>query len=308
MDGHNFDVFAALREHLGTFRGERPVYVPNPGNAGDSLIAHATYQLFDRMGLDYDVGDERETYPGRALIYGGGGNMVRPLINLRNFLVNNAPKCERLTVLPQSFRDYGEVVEGLGANCTLFCRDRVSHEFLRQHARAATVILSHDMALGTDIAHTMADGKKLPLLSLSNPSRTRRNVRPFLRTARARIGTARTLNCFRGGLEKTDIPIPRDNLDVSRIYATGIMSKEVTLESSYRMAKLMNRYDTVNTNKLHVSILGALLGKTVNLFDNAYGKNRSIYEHSMSRLFPNVHWRGSGTDPGAGQRDIFPLH
>jgi exopolysaccharide biosynthesis predicted pyruvyltransferase EpsI len=292
MDGHNFSMFSGVREHLETFRGEKFVYVPNPGNAGDSLIAHATYQFFDAMGLDYEVGDECGIYPDRAVIYGGGGNLVQPLINLRNFLINNADKCTRLTVLPQGFRDYGDEIAALGAHCTLFCRDRVAFDFARRHARKAQVLLAHDMALATDVGRTMADGGRFPLPLLSNPTFARRNVRRLLRTTRARTFPSRTLNCFRGGLEKTDIAIPRDNVDVSAIYATGRMSKDFALESTYRMMQFMDRYSVVQTNKLHVAIIGILLNKRVNIFDNSYGKNRSVFEQSIDGRFPNVEWRG----------------
>ena len=43
-----------MRAYLRRLGEEGVIYFkPNPGNAGDAMIAHATYQLFNELGLDY---------------------------------------------------------------------------------------------------------------------------------------------------------------------------------------------------------------------------------------------------------------
>lgn len=44
----------------------------------------------------------------------------------------------------------------------------------------------------------------------------------------------------------------------------------------------LNQYDTIYTTRLHVAILGTLMGKEVILFDNSYGKNKNFYEAWLS--------------------------
>jgi exopolysaccharide biosynthesis predicted pyruvyltransferase EpsI len=44
----------------------------------------------------------------------------------------------------------------------------------------------------------------------------------------------------------------------------------------------------VATDRLHVGIGAALLGKTCRLHDNSYGKNRAVYDHSIRNHFPAV--------------------
>ena len=62
-------MFSELEDYLvNTMHGKKFVYLPNPGNAGDSFIAHATYQLFDRLDLEYEIGDELATYSGRITV------------------------------------------------------------------------------------------------------------------------------------------------------------------------------------------------------------------------------------------------
>ncbi len=55
---------------------------------------------------------------------------------------------------------------------------------------------------------------------------------------------------------------------------------------------IADRYDEIRTDRLHVAIAGALLGKRVLLHDNSYGKNRAVWEHSVAGRFATVEWCG----------------
>ena len=39
--------------------------------------------------------------------------------------------------------------------------------------------------------------------------------------------------------------------------------------------------------------MSALLGKTLHLYDNAYGKNHDVFSHSVAGRFSNVHWHAA---------------
>lgn len=55
--------------------GGKVNYLPNPGNAGDSLIACATYQFFERNNIEYKCcQSEKDISDNDILVYGGGGN------------------------------------------------------------------------------------------------------------------------------------------------------------------------------------------------------------------------------------------
>lgn len=49
-------------------------------------------------------------------------------------------------------------------------------------------------------------------------------------------------------------------------------------------AKLLEKYDTIYSTRLHAAILGILLGKKVVFFDNSYGKNKNIYNTWLKDL------------------------
>ena len=53
--------------------------------------------------------------------------------------------------------------------------------------------------------------------------------------------------------------------------------------------KALDQPDAILTDRLHLGISGALLGKEVFLMDNVYGKISGIYELSLRERFPRVH-------------------
>jgi len=52
--------------------------------------------------------------------------------------------------------------------------------------------------------------------------------------------------------------------------------------------------ETVHTDRLHVAIAGALLGRRVHLYANSYFKNRAIFQTSIAPNYPNVTFHDSG--------------
>lgn len=76
------------------------------------------------------------------------------------------------------------------------------------------------------------------------------------------------------------IELPDNNRDLSR---EGKTSSNVT-----GFFRAIAPFKTVHTDRLHVSIASALLGKNVNLYDNSYFKNKAVYEATMRDIFPKV--------------------
>lgn len=55
-----------------------------------------------------------------------------------------------------------------------------------------------------------------------------------------------------------------------------------------RFLREISRYETIYTNRLHVCIGAALLGRRVHFFPNDYFKNEMVFEASMKPNYPNV--------------------
>jgi exopolysaccharide biosynthesis predicted pyruvyltransferase EpsI len=277
-----------LIEYLKQYANEEVIYIPNPGNAGDSLIAHAAYQILDRAGINFREGDIKAVYEGRVVFYGGGGNLVGLYKNALRFVENNYSKAKKLVVLPHSIQAYPEMLAALGDNVDLFCRENDSYQYVTRHVTKANVFTADDLVFGVDIQKTICDGDKL--FSFNDPFFSR-NAKRCIRTALYGIKNSfspRVLNSFRTDNEKTDIAIPFNNIDISQAFATDNMSRLYSHEASYRVFKYIDTFKTVNTNRLHVSISAALLGKEVNFYKNSYNKNYSVYKFSMCDNYKNV--------------------
>ena len=136
----------------------------------------------------------------------------------------------------------------LAPNVIAFCREEVSYNALKTIVPdPERVYLDHDMAFHNDVTAWKGAG----------------------------IGE---VNCFRTDSESAGKMIPERNFDISDM--GGDAHKTVILD-------VVKNFESVNTDRLHVGVAGALLGKQVLLFVNNYHKNRSVFEYSLKR-FPNV--------------------
>ena len=88
-------------------------------------------------------------------------------------------------------------------------------------------------------------------------------------------------NFFRTDVEKTDIVLPEDNVDLSSRYqhplCTGFPARQVTEKLISHVAQ----YEVIHTNRLHAGIAGQMLGRRVFLYPNSYWKNEEVYNYSM---------------------------
>lgn len=276
---------------LSQFQNEDIIYVPNPGNAGDSLIAHATYKVLDNIGLSYSEGSLDKVYPGRCVIYGGGGNLVEPYQNARRFLQNNHSKVSTLIILPHTVRSYPDLLNQFDNRVHVICREIKSLDYAKKNTVKANVHHSDDMVFNLDVENLLEDGKSDFLSIFSQKSLLIRNTKRVTRKSLFNIKNKfdfSHLNAFRGDVEKTDIAVPFNNIDISQTFATDDMSKMLSYEASYRMIDFIHGYNEVHTNRLHVCIAATLLGKKVCFYPNSYDKNFSVFNYSINNTFKNV--------------------
>lgn len=299
-------------------REPQPVlFLPNPGNAGDALIAHATRQLFQRIGVEHEwVSDFRRLDPrGRVVVCGGGGNLV-PLYDSAGRALRWAADggAKRIILLPHTIEGHEKLIAGLGPHTDLICRERASYEYVSATARSARCHLADDVAFAVDVPATL-DPPPVPMSALSlygrrllyrftapslrrsvaSPWKIHRSNRLFA-SRRAEVATGDApgvLHAFRTDAEKTAIPIPPDNLDISRLMAFGTRDSNVCHTVAAHLLRFIDLFDSVESNRLHVVVGAALLGKPVKFHSNSYFKNRAVYEFSMRDRFSEVEWVGA---------------
>lgn len=293
-----------LETLLQNLKGDEVIYVPNPGNAGDALIAAGTYQLFDRLNLDYKFYKPSEcseyAVKGKTVIYGGGGNLISESKgNACNILLSRVHRhADKVILLPHTVSGNEELLRGLGPNTTLFAREKISYDHIKANTPKANVFLAHDMAFFLDWSEYI---KKPGPLNQAPGRRFHDRLKHLKKWVPARIHLMRAylqnnkcLNCFRTDKEQTDLELPGDNLDLSLKLKQGPLSPFIAHAVTRQMLRYLSLFPTIKTNRLHVCIGAALIGKKVVFYPNNYYKNCAVYEHSIKDRFPNVTWRENG--------------
>jgi exopolysaccharide biosynthesis predicted pyruvyltransferase EpsI len=294
-----------IEDYLKQFSKQAILYTPNPGNAGDSLIAAATYQLFERVGIDYTVVrpnllDAR----GKTLIYGGGGNLVKPSSFSSQYLSKHHRILKKLVILPHTVKEVDELLGEFGSNVDIICRETPSYEYVKEKAPLANVYLDHDIVFSFDV-NALLHGKQYDnpsypsyvidryLLRRSVPSWTN-----FLHSKSVGVTEEKIrktvkgneLNCFRLDGESKGKSLPPDNFDLSVLYEYGVENADAAGLSAQTVLKTLKQFSVIHTDRLHMAISGALLGLTVHFHANNYYKCRAVYEFSIKDRYPNVIW------------------
>ncbi|MEO8804599.1 MAG: polysaccharide pyruvyl transferase family protein [Burkholderiaceae bacterium] len=276
---------------------EPVLYVSVPGNAGDSAINCAAHRVFEQFGLQFervDLDVDAARTRGRVLVGAGGGNLVPMYNDMHELIARHHGGCRRLILLPTTIRGHDALLGTLGDHVTVLCRDQPSLAHVQRAAPRVRALASHDVALHLDVRALLAEARWRFLPLLSSPGQARRNLRRRwrgLKYDRRNASHPTELFAFRTDVERAEraaTPAATANIDVSVEFVSDNMTPRLALEATWRMLGFLDRYTTVHTDRLHVSILSALLGKRVLLHDNSYGKNSAIYDHSMRTNFPNV--------------------
>lgn len=288
-----------LEELLKSYAGQRIYYKPNPGNGGDALIAFAAHLLFQKYRIEYNMVKDGDDLKDKVVFFGGGGNLVELYNHCADFIRDHCKSVAKFILLPHTINGHEDLLSGLGSNFIIFCRESKSYEYVRSFKNLEHVYLSHDLVLDLQPRENFAHLKPAPwLIPLVKPRhilsaiyKGKRSWGYYLK----RRNTSPVLNAFREDAELSSIERPSDNVDV-----TGLINLDESMldmsrvkETSHRIFRFIDQFDVVNTNRLHICISSALLGKEVNFYDNSYYKNKSVYEHSIKDRFSNVNWKGA---------------
>lgn len=246
-------------------------YMPNSGNMGDMLIAEATLRWFDKNKLKYKrykQGKRPENF-----VYGGGGAWIAEWFSGLHQIINIMKKAKRIVILPSSFNNVPEFIKILDERFVVFCREKKSYDYLVSQNTKAKIILDHDMAFrmsGKIETNQPAPTKKLRLLSQN--------------LFRHASGVSEDASLFR--IDEESAKHYKTDLDLSNAlewFSPYEPNANISFAVS-TMFDILNKFQTVKTDRLHVGIAAALLGKNVVLYDNSYGKLSGVYNQTMKSL------------------------
>ena len=286
------DYLAALQSDSG---GGAVAYCPNPGNAGDALIAQATFQMFQTCGLHYQLIDpQRFTPQDEVVIYGGGGNLCRYYGDARAFIQRIHRAARKLIILPHTIEGNEDLLAALGRHVDIICRDTISYQHVQRHTTQANVYLADDMAFSLQSKAVLRARLRRPwhYVLPGAPRNDRDAIWAYLRTWSV-VRRTGILHAFRTDCEATATQLPKDNYDLSVAFAYGTAATYPVLLACVHLLRLVGACRQVQTDRLHIAIAGALLGREVFFYANNYYKNQAIYDLSIAPRFPHVHWMGS---------------
>lgn len=274
----------SLEDFLVGFRRQRILFVTNPGNPGDSVIACAEYQFFGRLGINYRV-ISREISPsetqGEIVFYGGGWNLVALYQDANDFIERRHKAAKQLIVFPHTIVSYPELLASLENNVDLICRELLSHDYVTNFVGAARVHLMDDTAFSLDVKSLLARAVIAENVWLNRPLIAAKHFIRVLRHGLCSVLQRNILNAFRGDAENAGRWRTKANFDVSQKFYPENMSAFDSVLTARSMVRFLNRFDIVKIDRLHACIVSLLLGKEVHFFDNSYGKNRAVYERSV---------------------------
>lgn len=291
-----------LLDYLSTLgRGKDPVfYMANPGNAGDSLIACATLQLFKRFGIHYTMVNQAQPFlKGQVVIYGGGGNLIPHYHQANKFLSAVHSEAKKLIILPHTIEGNEDLLSQFGANVDILCREPLSYAHVFKNASRSNVSLTHDAGFYLNAAEALSLSKMAAWYQLLKNAGSKNALERLIKLTRDDLKIEiiyhlgrKTLHCFRLDKEKTDLPIPKDNMDLSRVLDYGTHNESINRAVTHLFLRYLNRFECIQTNRLHVAIAAAHLNKRTMFYRNSTYKNEAVYRHSMLHRYPHVTWMG----------------
>jgi exopolysaccharide biosynthesis predicted pyruvyltransferase EpsI len=282
-------------------------YIPNRGNAGDSLIAAATWQLFERLHMTHCIEVGGAISAGDNVIYAGGGNLIPEYRQARTAI----QECMRANVgsfilLPHSIHGNEDLLQEMDGRFHLFCREQQSYAHARKFAKHAQVYLTHDMVFGLDLNRLNERTRSNPLKDLlkdllrlaldSDPETFVSYIRWRMHILAIKPQHQREMRLMRVDAESKHTGVYPGRYDLSSKHQSAYKQRWEAELVSRDFFHVLDRADHIVSDRLHVCIGGALLGKKVTMLDNSYGKNCSVFLTSMQPNFPRVSF--SEVEPG----------
>lgn len=243
-------------------------YIANPGNMGDMMIAKATYDFLDDNGFDYEVYEYQSGRTLDTVVYGGGGIWVKDLYLNSDEYLEIFKRAKRIVILPSSVFECKRLIDVMDKRFTVFAREKQTYDYLVAQNTGAEIILDHDMALR--LKETCVMG---PLDV--HYKRVWNKIRHKLPKRQRYAIFART------DVEKSSKL--KSDLDLSSCTGSLTMTKaEADAGTKLMMASVVG-YKKIVTDRLHVGIAAALMGRQLQWHDNSYGKVSAVYENSLQQ-------------------------
>lgn len=280
---------------------EKFYFLPNKGNLGDGLIAASEFQYLEAKNFNYRV--YQRTMPwiyqkSFNFVYGGGGIWVDLYKKDYQEILEifKSPYLKKCVILPSSFNNCPDVIELLDERFTVFLREEKSYEYCKSLNSKAKFYLADDMAIGADFEifkQDFRDSKTFYEFKHKNEDLFKifKSYKHIYNKASLVIKDTKDFRVGyflrsdkEGIMNKSDI----SGIDLSDFGGGCWCNSGLAFVSTKLFLAFIDRFDIIVTDRLHIAIAAAKLGKKVLALDNSYGKISSVYDYSLKNRFENV--------------------
>ncbi|WP_421241571.1 polysaccharide pyruvyl transferase family protein [Aeromonas enteropelogenes] len=277
----------------GLLTGKRIAYIDIPMhyNVGDLLIYLGTEEFFKKNDIDVVYrSDVNKTSLSAlkhvdAIVFHGGGNfgdLYTIHQSLREKVLSKFTN-KLIVCLPQTIHFTSEC--SLTTSAAIFAKHPNFHFFVRDVKSLELAERFTDKAkLMPDMAHSLH-----PLVDVTEVGPTNSMPKKILSLARRDIesfSNAASRNIHKRGFDWDEL-ITLNEIAILRACTILRMIKpelaiklwhKNTKDVAFKSYQFFQQHDVVYTDRLHGLILASLLGKSIMLYDNSYGKNYSYYD------------------------------
>ena len=278
------------------------LFYPNVGNLGDVIIAQSEYQMLDSHNFNYRIHNayipDNQPDNDFNVVYGGGGLFVGYWNYEKVLSLFSSKHLKKAVILPSSFRNCDDLMMVFDERFTVFCREKESYNYCVCENSRAKFYCADDMSfsLNININKTIDFNKNWDEIKLNKTQSMFNNLFFFYKTVHNNIVDAlrskteilktgyRLAYFLRTDKEKAINFTNINSIDLSIFANNTCTDKGVVALLSDLFIRSINTVDVIVTDRLHIGIVGAILGKKILFFDNVYGKISGVYNMSMKEM------------------------
>lgn len=277
-------------------------FLPNFGNLGDGFIAACAYQYLEARQYPYQVYQRSTSWLYQQpfnFVYGGGGLWINLYQKAYRNIINifKSPHLKKCVILPSSFNNCDDLFEVLDERFTVFCREENSYKYCKSMNSKANFCLADDLAVNCDInmfRQDLSDPGALNdfFYNENNFLYVYNAYKKLLKKSQNELSKIKDFKVgyfFRQDKERLIVNNPaQSGIDLSAFCSHQWTDSGFAFLATRIFLDFIGRFDIIVTDRLHIAIAAAKLGKKVLALDNSYGKIAAIYKHSLQNKFENI--------------------